>query len=174
MKVVLFLLVLFTVGVGAFNSGSGYAYVSGIRYNDTLAVRSGPSTDYYRVGDLAPNAKGVRVVKCTYNNRGRKWCKIRYGNTTGWSSSKYLRSSAKQNYTPSSEWTARVTRIRYDDTLAMRSGPSTRYRRVGDIPPYARNVYVYRCVRGDRGGRWCKVNYDGTVGWSSAKYLRRR
>ena len=166
--------VLATMATYGFNGNSGYAYVSGIRYNDTLAVREGPSTRYYRIGDLAPDATGVRVIRCTYNDRGSKWCKIRYGRTVGWSSARYLRSSGSGGYTPSSGWKARVTHIRYNDTLAIRNGPSTRYYQIGDIPPYARNVKVYRCVRGDRGGRWCKVNYNGILGWSYAKYLKRR
>jgi len=165
---------LFTVTASAYSGSSGYAYVSGIRYNDTLAVRSAPSTRYYKVGDLAPGARGIRVIRCTYNDRGRKWCKVRHGRTLGWSYAKYLRSSGGNGYTPSAGWRARVTGIRYDDTLTMRDGPSTRYHRVGEIPPYAKNVSVYRCIRGDRGGRWCKVRYNGIIGWSSARYLRRR
>ncbi len=64
-----------------------YARVSGIRWNDTLAVRTGPSTRYRRIGDLPPDATGVEILECT-----RKWCRIRYGNLIGWSYAKYLRS----------------------------------------------------------------------------------
>ena len=66
-----------------------YARVSGIRWDDTLAVRSGPSTDYRRVGDLPPDATNVEILECT---RSRKWCKIRYRGIVGWSFTKYLRS----------------------------------------------------------------------------------
>ena len=64
-----------------------YARVSGIRFDDTLAVRSGPSTRYTRIGDLPPNADGIEILECT-----RGWCRIRYGGLTGWSYAKYLRS----------------------------------------------------------------------------------
>jgi hypothetical protein len=64
-----------------------YARVSGIQWNDTLAVRTGPSTRYRRIGDLPPDATGVEILECT-----RKWCRVRYGNLIGWSYAKYLRS----------------------------------------------------------------------------------
>lgn len=67
--------------------GGRYARVSGIRWNDTLAVRSGPSTRYRRIGDLPPDATGVEILECS-----RRWCRIRYGNLVGWSYNKYLRS----------------------------------------------------------------------------------
>jgi len=72
--------------VSSYHSGR-YARVSGIRWDDTLAVRTGPSTRYRRIGDLPPDATGVEILECT-----RKWCRIRYGNLIGWSYAKYLRS----------------------------------------------------------------------------------
>jgi len=66
---------------------SRYARVTGIRWDDTLAVRSGPSTRYMRIGNLPPDATGIEIYRCE-----NRWCRIRYGNMTGWSYSKYLRS----------------------------------------------------------------------------------
>jgi len=63
-----------------------YARVVGIRWDDTLAVRTGPSTRYMRLGDLPPNATGIEVLECRSNG----WCRIRYGTLVGWSYSKYL------------------------------------------------------------------------------------
>jgi hypothetical protein len=70
----------------SYHSGR-YARVSGIRWNDTLAVRTGPSSRYRRIGNLPPDASGVEILECT-----RRWCRIRYGNLVGWSYAKYLRS----------------------------------------------------------------------------------
>ncbi len=64
-----------------------YARVTGIRWDDTLAVRSGPSTSYRRVGNLPHDAIDVRILECR-----KGWCNIQYGNTVGWSYNKYLRS----------------------------------------------------------------------------------
>jgi len=71
----------------SYSTGGRVARVSGIRWNDTLAVRTGPSTRYHRIGDLPPDARGVEILNCV-----RKWCRIRYGNLVGWSYAKYLRS----------------------------------------------------------------------------------
>ncbi len=70
-----------------YSRSGGYAKVSGIRYDDTLAVRSGPSTGYMRIGDLPPDATGIEILECV-----NRWCRIRYGNLVGWAYSKYLRS----------------------------------------------------------------------------------
>ncbi len=71
-----------------YRTGGGYAHVSGIRWNDTLAVRTGPSRQYRRIGDLPPNATGVRILNCT-----RSWCRIEWRGIVGWSYAKYLRSN---------------------------------------------------------------------------------
>ena len=73
-------------------NGNDYRYkrrarVSGISWNDTLAVRAGYSIRHNRIGDLPPDAREIEVRKCY-----QKWCLIRYGSLTGWSSGKYLRS----------------------------------------------------------------------------------
>ena len=76
-----------TLRLELMGSGGRYAKVSGIRYDDTLAVRSGPSTGYMKIGDLPPDATGVEILECR-----NRWCRIRYGNLVGWAYAKYLRS----------------------------------------------------------------------------------
>ena len=74
----------------SYNNGGGaigYARVSGIRFDDALAVRSGPSTRYMKIGELPPDAVGIEILECR-----RRWCRIRYGRLVGWSYAKYLRS----------------------------------------------------------------------------------
>jgi hypothetical protein len=76
----------YTPSPASYSTGR-YARVSGIRWNDTLAVRTGPSSRYRRIGDLPPDATGVEILECT-----RRWCRVQYGNLVGWSYAKYLRS----------------------------------------------------------------------------------
>jgi uncharacterized protein YraI len=71
--------------------GGDYYRVVNIRSDDTLTVRSGPGTEYYHIGDLPYNARGVSVGRCRYSSKGGKWCFVRYGGIEGWSSAKYLR-----------------------------------------------------------------------------------
>jgi len=52
----------FSVSAPSDYSGDRYARVSGIRWDDALAVRTGPSTRYARIGDLPPDARGIEIL----------------------------------------------------------------------------------------------------------------
>lgn len=54
------------------------------------------------------------------------------------------------------------------DVLWIRTGPSTRYSKVGAIPYDACGVRVFW---GACRGSWCRVSYRGVHGWSSVRYL---
>ncbi len=73
------------------NTSSNLYQVINIRSDDTLAVRNGSGTQYYQIGYLAYDAKGVKIIECQYSDKGGKWCRIKYGNTEGWVSATYLR-----------------------------------------------------------------------------------
>ena len=60
----------------------------------------------------------------------------------------------------------RVAGVASNDVLWIRSGPSTRYRKVGSIPFNGTGVQNLGCSRG-----WCRVRYRGVTGYSSARYL---
>lgn len=51
--------------------------------------------------------------------------------------------------------------------LNIRTGPSAKYQRFGTIPG-GYQVTVYGCLTGYN---WCDVNWAGTRGWVSGKYL---
>jgi len=54
------------------------------------------------------------------------------------------------------------------DVLWIRSGPSTRYDRVGSIPFNGCGVAVnWSACRGS----WCRVHYRGVSGWAHTRYL---
>lgn len=60
--------------------------VAGVRSDDMLNVRSGPSEFHEPVGRIPPAARGVKIVgQC----RG-EWCPIRRGRLKGWVNSYYL------------------------------------------------------------------------------------
>lgn len=55
------------------------------------------------------------------------------------------------------------------DMLWIRSGPSSKNRKVGAIPHNACRVRVYwNTCR----GWWCRVSYRGVTGWSHTRYIR--
>ncbi|WP_295421756.1 TIR domain-containing protein [Sulfurovum sp.] len=72
-------------------TSSNLYHVINIRSDDTLAVRNGPGTQYYKTGDLPYNASGVQVGRCRYSSKGGKWCVVNYANIEGWASAIYLR-----------------------------------------------------------------------------------
>ncbi len=80
-----------------FIAPSNTLYVSGKRYrvvkvrsDDTLSVRDGSGLQYYKIGDLPYNAESIKIIRCRKSTRSDKWCKIKYGSTSGWVSAAHL------------------------------------------------------------------------------------
>ncbi len=61
----------------------------------------------------------------------------------------------------------RVRNVSSDDHLNVRARPTNRSTRVGAIPY---NGIRIKCI-GPCKGRWCKVDWSGTVGWVNMRYL---
>jgi len=89
--------IIFILLMTALGYASQQYHVIKIPNDDTLSVRIGTGTHNQKIGDLAYNAKKVKVMKCKKAPNGRKWCKISHtvsGNTMmGWVSAKYLKQS---------------------------------------------------------------------------------
>ena len=63
-----------------------------------------------------------------------------------------------------------ITNVKSGDTLNMRSGPSTDYGIVSQIPAGKCNVRVGEtCI-----GNWCGVRHEANVGWVHTNFLKRR
>lgn len=60
--------------------------VAGVRADDVLNVRQGPSADTPAVGNIPPTGHGVRLLgRCLL-----EWCPIVHGSVSGWVNSTYL------------------------------------------------------------------------------------
>ena len=57
----------------------------------TVNIRTGASTKYRKIGKLK---KGTNVKILSIKNG---WYKVKYNNTTGWSSGKYIKKSIRNN-----------------------------------------------------------------------------
>jgi uncharacterized protein YraI len=66
-----------------------YVKVEGLLQGRILWIRSGPGTQFRRIGFLRHNARDVRNYGCKQVLRGY-WCEIRYRGVRGWASGKYL------------------------------------------------------------------------------------
>jgi len=71
--------------------------------------------------------------------------------------------------TPRPAQAACVVDVASWDVLWIRSGPSTRYQKVGSIPYNGCGV---RVVWNDCSGNWYRVSYRGVWGWAHTRYLR--
>ncbi len=83
----------------------------------------------------------------------------------------------------------RIEGVAAGDTLAIRSAPSARASKLGDIPPDGACIRNLGCKGGlslqeftglspaeqarrlKRNPRWCKVEYQGVTGWVAGRYL---
>ncbi|MEM7696540.1 MAG: SH3 domain-containing protein [Pseudomonadota bacterium] len=59
------------------------------------------------------------------------------------------------------------------DVLNIRRWPAPHSQKIGAIPPYGEDIYVQRCNVRPNGQRsdWCKINYNGTWGWVSKRFI---
>lgn len=146
-------------------------------YND-LNVRSGPGTDYERLG-LLPAGTSVTV---TGRNAAGDWLQVESSGSTGWVAGWLGRISGDTNSLPvigepASEdqgETAPVPDSPSGDvpgdalmegvtlnTLRMRTGPDTSYPQV-DTVPYNISVAVYGR---SEDSQWLYIEYNGQRGW---------
>ena len=64
-----------------------YYRVSGVAQNDTLTVRSGPSVESDKIGELPPDYGPIEI---SATNEDRTWGRMAYFGTDGWVSMRYL------------------------------------------------------------------------------------
>lgn len=117
----------------------------------SLNVRSGPSTSYSRVGSLS------RGASVSVTGQQGSWRKISYTGGSGWVHGAYLTSGSVSSTTTTKEVGA--------SSLNVRSGPGTRYRKIGSLTAGSR-VNVSETT-----GSWSRVAYGNGSGWVHSSYL---
>jgi hypothetical protein len=60
-----------------------------------------------------------------------------------------------------------VVNVRSDDVLNIRSGPSTAFGVIGELPPDSRGI----TITGDCRSVWCPVQHQSTSGWVNRRFL---
>lgn len=86
--------------------GPDYFAVKGVAANDVLNIRAEPSAGSARIGEIPPDARGIRNLGCqggptfaewqamTESERVRaahdRWCRVRYGGVEGWVAGRFL------------------------------------------------------------------------------------
>jgi uncharacterized protein YraI len=143
--------------------------VVNVRQDDTLFVRSGPSTSNAKLGELPWNAQGINVSSCNSKN----WCRVTFGCISGYAFGRYL-SDGQVAHEPGSFFGLfAVTDHPATELLNLRTGPGTEYEIVGGLPYNARDVEVTDCHAHEKYRfRWCKIRWKGVSGWAYGRYLR--
>lgn len=123
----------------------------------SLNVRSGPATSYNVVGGLSEGDK-VDIVSSKDG-----WYQIKYKSKDGWVSGDYITTETSSN---SSSTTGKKLVATWG--VNVRTGGSTKYKKIGYIK---KNNTVE--MLGVASSGWYKVKLsDGTIGYSSNKYLK--
>ncbi len=148
----------------------GYAYGTGETGQITassLYVRSGPGTNYSKIGSLK-KGKTFTVAGTGKDKSGVTWYKLNYGSKTGYVSSKYV--YIKQP-TVTAVSNTRGTVNTKKDPLTVRSGPGSSYSRLGSLAK-GRTFDVTGKATDGNGVTWYRLTYSGKTGYVSAAYVK--
>jgi uncharacterized protein YvpB len=115
---------------------------------DVLNVRSGPGTNYARIGRLVQGTK-INVIQKT----SAGWYRISYNGKTGYVSGQYV-------YSPQVTYKVTATRLHY------RTGPGTQYKSYGLI----NQGTVLNVIRKESNG-WYRISYNGKTAYVSGQYV---
>ena len=132
----------------------GSAEVTASRLN----VRTGPSTGYRVLGSVA---RGTTLE--TLGPKSGSWVKVRYNGRDAWVHGGYLKTVSTT--APSTNTSSTETFYVTAGSLNVRSGPSTRYRRIGSL---SRGSAVDVL---SRSGSWRKIKLQSGTGWVHGNYL---
>jgi uncharacterized protein YgiM (DUF1202 family) len=140
---------------------------------DFLNVREQPLSTTATIDKLDGKIGVITILDQAVNNDGTKWSKIKYCRNGvpnyGWVASRYL-VPAYASYKVAKRY--RVINVKRNDTLNMRFGPGSQYKKIGEIPANAKDLTLEQCKLSTKGGRWCKVKYKANSGWVSALYIQ--
>ena len=130
----------------------------------SLNVRKGAGTKYSKIGTLS---KGNTVQIQSKTSSG--WYKIKYKNTYGYVSSKYIKIT--QTALQSTSATSKETTIKYTGTttasLNVRKGGSTSYSKIGGLKKGNEVQIIVKLSNG-----WYKIKFNNTYGYISGQYVK--
>ena len=152
--------ILYALGASNVHADSNVGQVTAYSLN----VRSGPSTSDSIIGGLS---KGDKVDILSSKDG---WYKIKYGSKVGWVSGDYIltESSSTTNSDSSTNSSSTGKKLVATAGLNVRAGGSTEYKIIGYIK---KNHSVE--MLGVASSGWYKIKLsDGTIGYSSNKYLK--
>lgn len=124
-------------------------------------VRSGPGVKWPVVATI-PAGADVQVLQCGGGWK-RDWCKVSYGQTSGYVAAGVLAPSGNNVV---------VAPVVTTELANLYKGPGMKYPVIGAVPGGA-TVNKGACYGGWKAS-WCIVNYDGKVGYMMENLLQRQ
>lgn len=164
--------------------------------SDPLIIRSGPGTNYSRLGTLA-KGKTFNVTGQTKDSSGLVWYQLSFNGKTGYASSKYVTVKTVSTPAPEPEQTTPNTPEQTtpstpeqdkpestpqyvikktgkvntkSDPLLVRSGPGKSYSKIGSMAKGTTFV-ISDEAKDSSGTVWYKFNYSGKTGYVSSAYV---
>ncbi len=148
-----------STGLALAAGGAGLALAATGAATTTVNIRSGPSTSNKIEGSLV---RGQRITVSSTARAG--WVRVDFGGSRAYIASKYIDSSGRLPTAPTRISTS-GTKVVTED-LNVRTGPSSKYRVVG-------NLAEGRRIRltGRQSGGFAQTTYAGHARWVSVAYL---
>jgi len=125
-----------------------------------LNVRSGPGTNYSRIGFLNRNSQ-VTIIGQT-----GAWYKIKFGSTIGYVHSDYVKVSTAASSRGEDRDQLPSTAVVTATWLNVRTGPGINYSRIGAIKMNSRVTILQKV------GTWYRIQYGTLSGYVSGEYLK--
>lgn len=155
-------LLLLSAGLILAMASSIGAHAAGVSAIDgECNIRSGPGTEYSRIGTLYSDTPLEHTGSVRYDNRGAAWYSVKCGSEEGWVSSKYAVLDEKGSGS-SDVCFAAVTAKVY-------SGPGTGFETVGTLEAGGEVKYTGKSECDSVGVRWYCVKYKGSKAWVSSE-----
>lgn len=149
-------------------SGSGSSSDGKVTTTADVNLRAGAGKGYDVLRTI-PEGTSLSYDKTAKDDRGVVWYRVTYKKRTGWISSKY----AKKGGGSSGGGSTSGKKIKTTGSVNLRTGAGLDYNDICSIPKGT--TLTYDETRKDvRGVVWYHVTYNGSTGWVSSKYAKKK
>lgn len=157
---------VFTI-LPAMGTGHAYAASKGTIKNGPLNVRSGPGTNYSKLGTI-DKGKTITITDTKKGKSGTKWYKFKFGSKNGYVSSAYVTIKAASSGTTT--YTKAKTGVIKDGPLTVRSNAGTSYSQVGTLAK-GKSVSLKGEKKDSKGAKWYRITFKGKTAYIHSSYV---
>lgn len=130
--------------------------------SDVLNIRTAPSENSKKIGELPYLETDLLIEECISNKYNQKWCKLKqaFVDTKAWVSKKFISNRYKDCVRFQEKQYQGLTfkTIAPDDSVTLWMGRGERFPKI-QIPHY-KSISIYSCMKNKNGEEWCWVNVE--------------